>query len=42
MRLTATGKKLLKTYKRLKVTSELSFSAAGQKPTKKSRNFNLW
>jgi hypothetical protein len=42
MRLTATGKKLLKTYRQLRVTSQLSFTAAGQKPTKKSRNFNLW
>ncbi len=42
IRLTPTAKKLLKTYKRLKVTSELSFTAAGQKPIKKSRNFNLW
>ena len=41
MLLTATGKRLLKTAKRLQVTSQLTFAVSGQKPIKKSRTFTL-
>ncbi len=41
VRLTATGKRLLKTAKRLQVTSQLTFAVSGQTPIKKSRTFTL-
>ncbi len=41
VRLTATGKRLLKTSVRLQVTSELTFVVSGQKPIRKSRTFTL-
>jgi len=41
VRLNATGRRVLKTVKRLRVTSDLTFTVASQKPVSKTRTFTL-